>query len=115
MKPYPVSNIPFFTLVCLDHWKTCKNPVRSGDIRDLFYASRKSKKDECLDHDFLLLAFAFYYKSNKGGTYLFILYYLFIDPRALSSLDETASDTSDSQILDKEDNSQTESEGNSFL
>lgn len=62
----------------------------------------KSKKDECLDHDFLLVAFAFYYKSN-----------LFIDPRALSSLDETASDTS--QILDKEDNSQSESEGNSFL
>lgn len=73
----------------------------------------KSKKDECLDHDFLLVAFAFYYKSNKGSTYLFILYYLFIDPRALSSLDETASDTS--QILDKEDNSQSESEGNSFL
>lgn len=54
-------------------------------------------------------------KSNKGSTYLFILYYLFIDPRALSSLDETASDTSDSQILDKEDNSQSESEENSFL
>lgn len=75
----------------------------------------KSKKDECLDHDFLLVAFAFYYKSNKGSTYLFILYYSFIDPRALSSFDETASDTSDSQILDKEDNSQSESEGNSFL
>lgn len=53
----------------------------------------KSKKDECLDHDFPLVAFAFYYNSNKGSTYVFILYYLFIDPRALSSLDEMASDT----------------------